>query len=243
MTPMAPSLRRGLMTAAGVVVAALAVHVPAAPAATVERLSHPGHASVWAFVEHAGAAYRRPTSAARKLGALKLTTEDGTAELVFVEARSVVAGRTWLRVRLPFRAGGVGWIPQGRVGALQSTHKLVIVDRGAFRLTVIRDGQRVFSARIGVGTPGAPTPRGRFYVRTRLQGFPTGSIYGPVAFGTSAKSRTLTDWPGGGVIGLHGTDEPGLLPGRVSHGCVRLRNADMLRLAGLIGVGTPVTVR
>jgi lipoprotein-anchoring transpeptidase ErfK/SrfK len=53
----------------------------------------------------------------------------------------------------------------------------------------------------------------------------------------------LTDWPGGGFVGVHGTNEPQLIPGRISHGCVRLRNEDILRLARLLPVGTPVTIR
>jgi lipoprotein-anchoring transpeptidase ErfK/SrfK len=67
-------------------------------------------------------------------------------------------------------------------------------------------------------------------------------FYGPVAFGTSARSPTLTEWPGGGFIGIHGTNQPGILPGRVSHGCIRLRNADIVRLARLLPVGSPLTV-
>jgi lipoprotein-anchoring transpeptidase ErfK/SrfK len=66
-------------------------------------------------------------------------------------------------------------------------------------------------------------------------------LYGPIAFGTSAYSR-LSDWPGGGVIGIHGTDQPGLIPGRVSHGCVRVPNRAIRRLARLVGVGTPVLI-
>jgi lipoprotein-anchoring transpeptidase ErfK/SrfK len=68
-------------------------------------------------------------------------------------------------------------------------------------------------------------------------------FYGPIAFGTSGRSAVLTDWPGGGYIGIHGTNEPDLLPGRVSHGCVRLRNADIRRLAALLPLGTPLSVR
>ena len=68
-------------------------------------------------------------------------------------------------------------------------------------------------------------------------------FYGPVAFGTSARSAVLTDWPAGGFVGIHGTDQPELIPGRVSHGCIRLRNADIVRLARLMPVGTPVTIR
>jgi hypothetical protein len=36
-------------------------------------------------------------------------------------------------------------------------------------------------------------------------------FYGPVAFGTTARSAVLTDWPGGGFVGIHGTNEPQLI--------------------------------
>ena len=87
-----------------------------------------------------------------------------------------------------------------------------------------------------------PTPHGSFYIRERLTDFHD-SFYGPIAFGTSARSPTLTDWPGGGVVGIHGTNEPHLIPGRISHGCVRLRNADILKLARLLPLGTPLVIR
>ena len=81
-----------------------------------------------------------------------------------------------------------------------------------------------------------------FYIRDRLTRYRSGT-YGPLAFGTSARSVQLTDWPEGGFIGIHGTDQPGLLPGRVSHGCISMRNRDILRLGRLMAVGTPVTIR
>jgi lipoprotein-anchoring transpeptidase ErfK/SrfK len=101
----------------------------------------------------------------------------------------------------------------------------------------------VFSARIGVGQPQWPTPKGQFYIRAKLSGYGgKGSFYGPIAFITSATSDALTDWPGGGLVGVHGTSLPGLIPGRISHGCVRLKNTDIVRLAKLMPVGTPLTV-
>jgi lipoprotein-anchoring transpeptidase ErfK/SrfK len=78
-------------------------------------------------------------------------------------------------------------------------------------------------------------------VRLKLAGFDD-PFYGPVAFGTSARSAVLTDWPGGGYIGIHGTNAPELLPGRVSHGCVRMRNEDIVELGRLMPVGTPLTI-
>ena len=67
-------------------------------------------------------------------------------------------------------------------------------------------------------------------------------MYGAYALGTSAYAK-VSDWPGGGVVGIHGTDQPQLIPGRPSHGCVRVRNADMAPLYKLTPIGTPITIR
>jgi lipoprotein-anchoring transpeptidase ErfK/SrfK len=116
------------------------------------------------------------------------------------------------------------------------------IDTKRLQAKLIRNGRLVFRSRIGIGKKKWPTPKGTFYVRDRLEGFPPGSIYGVLAFGLNARSSVLTDWPGGGFVGIHGTNQPYLLPGRVSHGCIRMRNRDILRLARLMPVGTPVTV-
>ena len=79
-------------------------------------------------------------------------------------------------------------------------------------------------------------------MRNRLERY-SSPAYGPLAFGLSARSETLTDWPAGGYVGIHGTDRPDLVPGRVSHGCIRLRNTDIRRLGRLMPVGTPVRIR
>jgi lipoprotein-anchoring transpeptidase ErfK/SrfK len=70
---------------------------------------------------------------------------------------------------------------------------------------------------------------------------PGQSLYGPYAFGTSAYS-ILSDWPGGGVVGIHGTNQPALIPGRPSHGCIRLRNPDITYLANHLPIGAPVRI-
>jgi lipoprotein-anchoring transpeptidase ErfK/SrfK len=63
-----------------------------------------------------------------------------------------------------------------------------------------------------------------------------------LAFGSSDYS-VLSDWPGGGIIGIHGTNEPLLIPGRPSHGCIRVRNRAVRRLWRLMPVGTPLVIR
>jgi lipoprotein-anchoring transpeptidase ErfK/SrfK len=88
--------------------------------------------------------------------------------------------------------------------------------------------------------PGAPTPAGHFWITEAFHS--TDPFYGPYAFGTSDYS-TLTEWKGGGIVGLHGTNEPQLIPGDPSHGCIRLRNSDILRLSRLLSIGTPLLVQ
>lgn len=154
-----------------------------------------------------------------------------------------VDGAVWYRVRLPVLPNQTtGWVPDDVLGKLHETRTGLVIDRKAFTATLYRRGKAVFRANVGVGQRQWPTPSGLFIIRNRLRGF-TDPLYGPIAFGTSARSAVLTDWPGGGFVGIHGTDSPGILPGRVSHGCVRMRNEDILRLAVLMPVGTPVTIR
>ena len=179
----------------------------------------------------------------RPVSRLRLRTEDGTDELVQVLATTRRGGREWRRVRLPILPNNrTGWVPASALSGLRTVHTSLYVDRSRQLLVLYRDGTPIFRAQIGVGRAGTPTPAGHFYIRDKLTGFPPGTIYGPLAFGTSAKSAVLTDWPRGGVIGIHGTSEPQLLPGRVSHGCMRMRNHDIKRLAKLLPVGTPLTV-
>jgi len=61
------------------------------------------------------------------------------------------------------------------------------------------------------------------------------------AFETSAYSK-LTEWPGGGLVGIHGTDEPWLIGQAVSHGCVRMTNQAALVLKRLVPLGAPITI-
>jgi lipoprotein-anchoring transpeptidase ErfK/SrfK len=149
----------------------------------------------------------------------------------------------WVRVRLPILPNNTtGWVSRDALGGYGEVRTRLVVDRPLLTARLLRNGREIFRARIGIGKPRWPTPAGEFYVRNRLTtvGDP---FYGPVAFGTSARSAVLTDWPAGGFIGIHGTNRPGLIPGRISHGCIRMANDDILRLARLMPVGTPVTIR
>jgi L,D-transpeptidase catalytic domain len=219
---------------------------PERPAFTVGRpkLLRRGETRArFAPVEHAVEARSESTPAAAVIAPLRQRTPEGTTNIVLVVGEATIGGRLWVHVRLPVLPNGrTGWVPRGSLGGYQFVHTHLVVDRSQLIATLFRDGRRVFTARVGIGTREAPTPAGTFYVRDRLDGFGD-PFYGPVAFGTSARSAVLTDWPGGGFIGIHGTNEPALIPGRISHGCIRLRNQDIVRLSRLMPVGTPVTIR
>jgi lipoprotein-anchoring transpeptidase ErfK/SrfK len=148
-----------------------------------------------------------------------------------------------VHVHLPILPNGTtGWVPRAALGGYGFVTTRLLVDLASFKAVLYRGRRTIFHALIGVGKSSSPTPRGRFYVRDKVLDF-NNPFYGPVAFGTSARSDSVTDWPGGGFIGIHGTNEPGLIPGRISHGCIRMRNQDITRLARLMPVGTPVVIR
>jgi lipoprotein-anchoring transpeptidase ErfK/SrfK len=227
-------------------VSAAGLHAAPAPALRVRPVARPAsrHATRWQAVRRAMAARARPSSRARRVGWLPVRTPEATTNVVLPLARARDRrGGLWVRVALPALPNGrTGWVPRRALGATGTVTTRLVVDLGRRTATLRRDGRRVLRVPVGIGTPAAPTPRGRFVVRDRLTRYHS-SFYGPVAFGTSARSPTLTDWPAGGFIGIHGTDRPDLIPGAVSHGCIRLRDADVRRLARLLPVGTPLTIR
>jgi hypothetical protein len=207
---------------------------PLAPARDVSR---------YAPVRRAAVARRGPAAASGPVARVSTRTPEGTTNIVQVLGRREDAdGRLWVRVALATLPNGrSGWLPRDVLGGYASVDTHLVVDLSRLTATLWKRGRVVFRAPVGVGQPQWPTPRGRFYVRNRLTRY-AGPTYGPIAFGTSARSEHLTDWPGGGFIGIHGTDEPGSIPGRISHGCVRMRNRDILALARLMPIGTPLTI-
>lgn len=197
----------------------------------------------YAFVMRRVVARTGPSRTAAPVARLALLTPEHTTNLVLaLEGRRTERG-VWIRVRLPVLPNNrTGWVPRRALSDWKLVRTHLVVDRRALSLTLYRSGRPIFWARVGVGRSQWPTPRGEFYVRNMLYGFDD-PFFGPIAYGTNARSPVLTDWPGGGFIGIHGTSQPGILPGRVSHGCIRLRNRDILRLSRLLPVGTPLTVR
>jgi L,D-transpeptidase catalytic domain len=204
-----------------------------------ERLSDERSLTRWATPFSLAPIRRTPGGAA--VGRLRYHTEDGPLEVYLVLRSKVVKDVTWLQIRVPRRPnGGIGWVRESDLGQLNVVRTFLKIDRRRLRATLYRKNRKIWSSPVGVGKAGTETPGGRFWIRERLKSL--GGAYGPWAFGTSAYSPTLTDWPGGGVVGIHGTNQPELIPGRPSHGCVRVPNGKINRLARIMPIGTPVRI-
>jgi lipoprotein-anchoring transpeptidase ErfK/SrfK len=225
----------------------LALPAPGPPAVVVPRpvaLAAVRGASRWAPVRQRVIARAAPASGAAPVAPVSTRTPEGTTNILELlgRARREASG-LWQRVRLAVLPNGTtGWVPRWALGGSVLIDTRLLVERARFRATLFRDGKQVFTAPVGVGQAQWPTPAGDFYVRDVLTRY-TSSAYGPVAFGTSARSAVITDWPAGGYVGIHGTDQPSLIPGAISHGCIRMRSADIRRLAALMPIGTPVIVQ
>jgi hypothetical protein len=209
-----------------------------------ERLSNERTITRWAHAARTTPIRAHPLRRSRTLARLRALTEDGMPEVYLVlRSHRTGTGRVWLQVRVPGRPNGrTGWVPRGALERLHALTTALRIDKARAQATLRRGGRIVWRSPIGHGAPGTPTPSGRFWIRERLDNRGGDPVYGPLAFGTSAYSA-LSEWPGGGVIGIHGTDQPWLIPGRPSHGCIRVPNAAIRRLARLMPVGTPVRIR
>ena len=198
----------------------------------------------WAHPEQRASVRRRPSRTSPQVARTHYLTEDGFPEVYPVLRRFTDRdGLTWLRIRIPMRPNGrTGWVRDSALGPLNRVRTRLVVDRRRLRATLYRSGRRIWRSPVGVGTAATPTPAGRFWIREKFKVANWGGSYGPRAFGTGAYSR-LSDWPGGGVIGIHGTNQPHLIPGRPSHGCIRLPNWKITQLARLMPIGTPLRIR
>ncbi len=196
----------------------------------------------WAYFNWDLKVRKSPSASSKAIGKLHANTEDGPPEIYLaLQMYTDAKGNEWVQTQLPGRPNGkIGWVQREGLGEFHVVHTELVVSRKTLRATLYKNGKAVFKAPVGVGKSSTPTPGGKFWIREKLKGF--GPVYGPLAFGTGAYSK-LSDWPGGGVVGVHGTDEPNLVPGRPSHGCIRMHNKDILHLARLMPLGTPLLIQ
>ncbi len=161
-------------------------------------------------------------------------------EVLAVAGRVGSNGQRWFRISVPGRPNGrMGWVPAWSVN-LRPTVAKVVVHRRSRKIDLFWHGKRVWRAIIAVGAPRMETPLGLYYAAARF--VPRGDPYLSVfAVETSGYSK-LTEWPGGGVFGIHGTPEPWLLGKAVSHGCIRVSAQTARKLRRYVPLGTPIFI-
>ncbi|MDX6629839.1 MAG: hypothetical protein QOH00_2085, partial [Gaiellales bacterium] len=138
-----------------------------------------------------------------------------------------------------------GWIREDFV-RLSQTPWRVTVNRQAHTVTVYRDGRKQRSFKAVIGKPATPTPRGLYAIYEKLaQADPKGFL-GPWALHLTAFSNVLLNYGGGpGRVAIHGRDGTSLadpLGSSLSHGCVRVDDANIIWMARVIPLGTPVLI-
>ena len=146
----------------------------------------------------------------------------------------------WYKVRLPVRPyGRTAWVRADGVEPF-AVRERVVVRRSARILEVYRGARRILRTRVAVGRAGRPTPLGSFYVAAKY--VPTrNALVSAYALELSAPAG-LSDFPGGGVVGIHGTPALSSIGRAASNGCVRVRPSVALALKRLVPLGAPVRV-
>lgn len=182
-----------------------------------------------------------PRADARRIAVVHEFRRDFRKHIVHaVAARRDAKGGLWYRIVLVGRPNGrTGWIPAAHA-ELQHAPVSIRIERGKKILRLVVRGRERLRTTVAVGKAGAPTPVGYFYVTSRF--VPHNPFLGVFALELSAYSPTLTDWPGGGVVGIHGTSVPQLLGQNVSHGCIRVSNAAARVLQRYAPEGTGVRI-
>lgn len=188
-------------------------------------------------------AYRRPSESARVVAVFDTENVLGAPQVFLLEDDVFdEEGRRWFRALLPVRPNGTtGYIRADRLELARTPWRLELT-RSRFELRLYRNCELVRRFRVGIGTGNTPTPVGRFYLASLLKVPDPNTIYGPYAYGLSGFSETLRDWPFGGIVGLHGTNDPSSIGRRSSHGCIRMRNGDILQLVKILPLGTPIEI-
>lgn len=108
----------------------------------------------------------------------------------------------------------------------------IVINVPQLRLHVYEDGVFDHAYPIGVGRSVTPTPVGEWIIhgkRGRSSNRATGATF--VHFG-----------PPGKAYGMHGTNQPYLLPAVLSHGCVRMEDQNALEISAHAQRGNPVSV-
>jgi lipoprotein-anchoring transpeptidase ErfK/SrfK len=128
---------------------------------------------------------------------------------------------------------------------------VLIVNRGAFRLTLYKHLKPAKTYSIAVGKVGLETPAGLYHIQNKAVNpawnVPhsdwAGDLAGKVIPGGSPENPLKARWMGiFDGAGIHGTDAINSIGTAASHGCIRMRIPDVIDLYDKVPVGAPVYI-
>ena len=184
--------------------------------------------------------YAEPSTTSTKITQLSPLTEYKFARTVLVtEQRD-----GWVKAILPIRPNNTeGWIAASSV-TLSTTNYEIEINLANHTLVLNDSGKPVMEFSVALGTTETPTPVGRFYVTDPIDlTKKLDPIYGAYALGMSGYSEVLTSFRGGdGQLAIHGGMWEAQAGTNPSNGCIRMLNDQIVQLASIVPLGTPVVV-
>jgi lipoprotein-anchoring transpeptidase ErfK/SrfK len=157
------------------------------------------------------------------------------------------ADKTRVRVRLARRPDEAqAWLRRRAVTFDVTTFSLVL-DLSKRRLYKFKLGRQVGSYPVGIGVPQTPTPTGNYFIAFHAD--PNGPGYGTVMLETSAHSKVIRTFEGGSdaIIAIHGpitaASDAAIGNGgtRISNGCIRMHDRQLLKVAW-VPDGSPLAI-
>jgi lipoprotein-anchoring transpeptidase ErfK/SrfK len=127
----------------------------------------------------------------------------------------------------------------------------IVVNRGAFKLTLYKKLKPAKTYSIAVGQVGLETPAGLYHIQNKAvnpawnvpNSAWAGSLAGQVIPGGAPNNPLKARWMGiFDGAGIHGTDASGSIGTAASHGCIRMRIPDVIELYDEVPVGAPVYI-
>jgi hypothetical protein len=129
---------------------------------------------------------------------------------------------------------------------------VLTVDRSGLKLRLFKRLKLSKTYGIAIGAAGFDTPSGLFSIQSR-QVNPAwhvpnsdwaGGLQGQTIPGGAPNNPLKARWLGvNGAVGIHGTAEEWSIGSRASHGCIRMRVADVIDLYPRVPMGTPVLIK
>lgn len=105
----------------------------------------------------------------------------------------------------------------------------IVIDTSKHRLSLFLNRTFSKSYLVSVGKPKTPTPKGNFIIINKAVN--PGGPFGARWLGLNKKG-----------IGIHGTNNPSSIGKKVSNGCIRMYNIDVIELFNTVPIGTLVKI-